>query len=124
MAIEFGMLQQIKAKNITANGSQGGQSAQTITKAENIFQEYEQYKTQLTQAEQNGGETGSTSNMAFGTPSMSVAELEVKMAECEAEFAKYYAIMNQSAEPQPTGSPENKDDKNKIPPKNFSGLMA
>ena len=124
MAIEFGMLQQIKTKNLTAKGPQAGQLTQNIAKIENIFNQHEVYKAQLNQAEQNGGETSSTANMAFGTPAMSVAELESKMAECETEFAKYYAIINQSTEPQQTGSPENKDDKNKIPPKNFSGLMA
>ena len=124
MAIEFGMLQQVKTKNLTAKGPQVGQLTQNIAKIEDIFNQHEAYKAQLSQAEQNGGEPGSTANMAFGTPAMSVAELEAKMAECETEFAKYYAIINQSTEPQQTGSPENKDDKNKIPPKNFSCLMA
>lgn len=123
MAIEFGMLQQIKAKTYKAN-IQNNNSASNITKAENVFEKYEQYKIQLAQAEQNGGATESTTSYAFGTPSMSVAELEAKMAECEAEFAQYYAIMNEQSNTQPTVSPENKDEKNKIPPKGFSGLMA
>jgi len=123
MTIEFGMLQQIKTQSLIKS-SQGAQIKQTATMAESVFDEYEKYKSQLAQANENGGATPSTTNTAFGSPAMSVAELEAKMAECEAKFAEYYAIVNDQTGTTLTGSPENKDDKNKIQQKNFSGLMA
>lgn len=124
MAIEFGMLQQVKAKGLTVKGPQANQFQQNLAKIENIFNKHEAYKAQLGQAEQNGGSTASTTENAFGATSMSEAELQAKIAECEAQFAQYYAIVNEQVNAEPTGSPENKDEKNKIPPKNFSGLMA
>ena len=81
MAIEFGMLQAIKAKGLQAKGPNANQQKANIDKAQSVFDEYEQYKTQLAQANENGGETGSTTNMAFGATSMSVSELEAKMTE-------------------------------------------
>ena len=65
MAIEFGMLQQVKAKSLTAKGPQAGQFKQNLAKIENIFNQHEAYKAQLNQAEQNGGETNSTSNTKY-----------------------------------------------------------
>ena len=124
MAIEFGMLQQVKAKGLKAKGPQVAQFQQNIAKIENIFNQHEAYKAQLGQAEQNGGSTQSTTGTAFGSTSMSEAELQAKIAECEAQFAQYYAVINEQSKAEPTGSPENKDEKNKVPPKNFSGLMA
>ena len=94
MTIEFGMLQSIKAKGLAAKGPQANQQKINADKAQTVFEQYEQYKTQLAQAEQNGGETGSTSNVAFGSTSMSVEDLQAKMEECENEFKQYYAIMN------------------------------
>lgn len=124
MAIEFGMLQQVKSKGLMAKGPQANQFKQNLAKIENIFNQHEAYKAQLGQAEQNGGATASTTENAFGSTSMSESELQAKIAECEAQFAQYYAVINEQSKSEPTGSPENKDEKNKIPPKNFSGLMA
>lgn len=124
MAIEFGMLQSIKAKSLTAQGPQAGQQRANAANAENVFDEYNKYKEQLAQAEQNGGETGSTSNVAFGSTSMSVDELQAKMTECENEFKQYYAMMNEISEAKPQQGIENEDDKNKVKPKEFGGLMA
>lgn len=124
MAIEFGMLQAIKAKGLQAKGPNANQQKANIDKAQSVFDEYEQYKTQLAQANENGGETGSTTNMAFGATSMSVSELEAKMTECENEFKQYYAAMNEKPETQPQQGSENEDEKNKVKPKEFGGLMA
>lgn len=123
MAIEFGMLQSIKAKSLSAKGANANQMKVNAEKAQSVFDEYDKYKTQLAQAEQNGGETGSTTNVAFGSTSMSVDELQSKMTQCENEFKQYYAMMNEQPEQQlPQG--ENEDDKNKVKPKEFGGLMA
>lgn len=125
MAIEFGMLQSIKAKSLAgAKGPQANQFKANAANAQNVFDEYNKYKEQLAQAEQNGGETGSSSNVAFGSTSMSVDELQAKMTECENEFKQYYAMMNEKPEAQAPQGGENEDDKNKIQPKEFGGLMA
>lgn len=124
MAIEFGMLQSIKAKGLGAKGPDANKQKANIDKAQNVFEEYEKYKTQLGQAQQNGGETGSSSNVAFGSTSMSVSELQTKMTECENEFKQYYALMNEQQDAKPQQNGENEDDKNKIKPKEFGGLMA
>lgn len=123
MAIEFGMLQSIKAKSLSAKGANANQMKVNAEKAQSVFDEYDKYKTQLAQADQNGGETGSTTNVAFGSTSMSVDELQSKMTQCENEFKQYYAMMNEQPENQaPQG--ENEDDKNKVKAKEFGGLMA
>lgn len=124
MAIEFGQLQSIKAKGLMAKGAQANQQKANIEKAQSVFEEYEKYKSQLGQAQENGGETGSTTSVAFGSTSMSVSELEAKMAECENEFKQYYATMNDKSDTKPEQSGENEDEKNKVKPKEFSGLMA
>ncbi len=124
MTIEFGMLQSIKAKGLAAKGPQANQQKINADKAQTVFEQYEQYKTQLAQAEQNGGETGSTTNVAFGSTSMSVEDLQAKMEECENEFKQYYAIMNEQPQAQQQPAGKNEDEKNKIPPKEFGGLMA
>ncbi len=124
MAIEFGMLQSIKAKSMAAKGPQAGQQRANATNAENVFEQYNQYKEQLAKAEQNGGETGSSSNVAFGSTSMSADELQAKMTECENEFKQYYAMMNETPDAKPQQGGENEDDKNKVKPKEFGSLMA
>ena len=124
MAIEFGMLQSIKANGLQASGPKANQQKANIDKAQTVFEQYEQYKTQLAQAEQNGGETGSTTANAFGSTSMSVDELQTKMAECEKEFKQYYAVMNEQQDAKPQQGGQNEDDKNKVQPKEFGGLMA
>lgn len=123
MAIEFGMLQSIKAKGLQAQGPNANQQKTTVDKAQSIFDEYEKYKTQLSQANENGGETGSTTNVAFGSTSMSADDIQAKMEELENEFAKYYTAMNEKPQAQPQQG-ENEDDKNRIQPKQFGGLMA
>ena len=124
MAIEFGMLQAIKAKGLSAQGPQAGQQRANVANAETVFEQYNQYKEQLAQAEQNGGETGSTSNVAFGSTSMSVDELQSKIQDCENEFKQYYAMMNETPEAKPQQGGENEDEKNKVKPKEFGSLMA
>ena len=119
---KLNLLKTVAAKVSNANKQQFNVN---IKEASNIFQEYEQYKKQLASAEENGGTTESTSNTTFGSPAMSVTELQAKMADCEAEFNKYYAIINET-KPNKSDSPtgENKDEKNKIKSKEFGGLMA
>ena len=124
MAIEFGMLQAIKAKSMSAQGPQASQQRANANSAQTIYDEYNQYKEQLAQAEQNGGETGSSSNVAFGSTSMSVDELQLKIEECENEFKQYYAMMNDTPEAKPQQGGESEDDKNKVKPKEFGSLMA
>lgn len=124
MAIEFGMLQSIKAKGLNSKGAQANVQKANLDKAQNVFDEYEKYKTQLAQAQENGGETGSSTNVAFGSTSMSVEELQAKMTECENEFKQYYAVMNEQPEAKQQPAGENEDDKNKVKPKEFGSLMA
>ncbi len=124
MAIEFGMLQAIKAKSMSAQGPQAAQQRANANSAQSIYDEYNQYKEQLAQAEQNGGETGSSSNVAFGSTSMSVDELQLKIEECENEFKQYYAMMNETPEAKPQQGGENEEEKNKVKPKEFGSLMA
>ena len=124
MAIEFGMLQAIKAKSMSAQGPQASQQRAKANEAQSIYDEYNQYKEQLAQAEQNGGETGSSSNVAFGSTSMSVDELQLKIEECENEFKQYYAMMNETPEAKPQQGGENEEEKNKVKPKEFGSLMA
>ena len=126
MEIKFGMLQQLKSKSMNAQGGNSSQVKLNASNAENIFQQYEQYKKQMTDAEQNGGETASTTAMPFGNTSMSVSELQAKMDECVEEFNKYYMAMNdiQGEKTQQGANPENKDEKNKIKPKEFGSMMA
>ena len=124
MAIEFGMLQAIKAKSMSAQGPQAAQQRAKANEAQSIYDEYNQYKEQLAQAEQNGGETGSSSNVAFGSTSMSVDELQLKIEDCENEFKQYYAMMNETPEAKPQQGGENEEEKNKVKPKEFGSLMA
>lgn len=126
MEIKLGMLQQLKSKSMNAQGGNSSQVKLNASNAENIFQQYEQYKKQMTDAEQNGGETASTTAMPFGNTSMSVSELQAKMDECVEEFNKYYMAMNdiQGEKTQKGANPENKDEKNKIKPKEFGSMMA
>ena len=125
MSIEFGMLQSIKAKGFAAKGVNANQLKQNVSKAESVFDEYEAYKNQLATAENNGGETGSTTNVAFGSTSMSADEIQSKMEELEKEFEKYYTAMNQQTEAKPQeNAGESKEEKEKVQPKNFGGLMA
>lgn len=124
MAIEFGMLQAIKAKGLNAKGPQASQLQQKIAQAEDIFTQAKNTESQIAQAEQNGGETGSTTSMAFGQTSMSVGDLQSQLAQYETEFKNLYAtVNNQPTEQQPQAG-ENEDDKNKVKPKEFGGLMA
>lgn len=124
MAIEFGMLQSIKAKGLNAKGPQAAQLQQKVAQAEDIFTQAKNTESQIAQANDNGGETGTTTAMAFGQTSMSVDDLQAQLTQYETEFAKLYAtVNNQPAEQQPQAG-ENEDDKNKIKPKEFGGLMA
>lgn len=124
MAIEFGMLQTIKAKGLNAKGPQAAQLQQNVAKAEDIFTQAKNTESQIAQADQNGGETGSSTSTAFGETSMSVSDLQAQLAQYETEFNNLYAIVNnQPAEQQPQAG-ENEDDKNKVKPKEFGGLMA
>lgn len=126
MEIKFGMLQQLKAKSMGAQGGNAAQVKLNTSNAETVFQQYEKYKVQMAEAEQNGGETASTTTMTFGNTSMSVSELQAKMDECVEEFNKYYMAMNdvQGEKPQEGANPENKDEKNKVKPKEFGSMMA
>lgn len=124
MAIEFGMLQAIKAKGLNAKGPQAAQLQQKAAKAEDIFTQAKNTESQIAQAEQNGGETGSSTTMAFGQTSMSVGDLQAQLVQHETEFKNLYAtVNNQPIEQQPQAG-ENEDDKNKVKPKEFGGLMA
>lgn len=123
--IQFGMLQTVKAKGLNATGPNASQQKQNAQKAESVFQEYEQYKTQLAQAEQNGGETGATQGNTFAQTNMSVDDLQAKMDECVSEFNQYYTAMNNDKEAKPEQrNGENEDDKNKVKPKEFGSMMA
>lgn len=115
--IKFGMLQNAKASEIKAAkaGTQGAQ----IGKAEDIFSQYKNYLSQV-EAQQGGSTDGGNNNYET-----SVQEMENLINAKVEEFNNYYAIINESEGPtkkQPDAP--NEDDKNKIPPKNFSGLMA
>ena len=124
MAIEFGMLQTIKAKSLNATGPKAAQLQQNAAKAEDIFTQAKNTESQIAQANDNGGETGSSTSMAFGQTSMSVEDLQAQLAQYETEFKNLYAtINNQPAEQQPQAG-ENEDDKIKVKPKEFGGLMA
>lgn len=126
MEIQFGMLQQLKAKGLKAQGANAGQQKLNVNNAESVFQQYEQYKTQLAEAEQNGGQTGGSTGTAFGSTSLSVDELNAKMTELESEFNKYYTAMNDMPGEKPDNgdSKENDDEKNKLKPKEFGSMMA
>lgn len=126
MEIKFGMLQQLKSKSMGAQGANSASAKLNVSNAESVFKQYEKYKTQMAEAEQNGGETASNTAMPFGNTSMSVSELQSKMDECVEEFNKYYMAMNdvQGEKPQQGANPENKDEKNKIKPKEFGSMMA
>ena len=125
MAIEFGMLQSIKAKGLAAKGANVNQIRQNVSKAQSIFDEYNNYKNQLVSAQDNGGATVSTTNVAFGSASVSADDIQSKMQELEKEFKKYYTAMNQQTEAKPKETQgESKEEKEKVQPKNFGGLMA
>jgi hypothetical protein len=89
MEIKFGMLQQLKSKSMGAQGANSASAKLNVSNAESVFKQYEKYKTQMAEAEQNGGETASNTAMPFGNTSMSVSELQSKMDECVEEFNKY-----------------------------------
>ena len=126
MEIKFGMLQKLKAKSMGAQGGNAAQVKLNASNAETVFQQYEKYKAQMAEAEQNGGETAGATSMPFGNTSMSVAELQAKMDECVEEFNKYYMAMNdvQGEKAGQGANPENKDEKNKVKPKEFGSMMA
>lgn len=125
MDIQFGMLQDIKAKAMAATGANAHTIKSSASSAESVFNEYKIYEAQADGAQSNGGSTTGTSSAAFGSVSMSVDELEAKMAALEEEFARYYAIVNESSSGTNNNpQPENEDDKNKIKPKQFGSMMA
>lgn len=125
MAIEFGQLQAIKTRALKGKGPQPNQLQQTFAKIENIFNQHEAYKAQLSDAEQNGGGSAAGSGVPnYGIINMSQEELTAKIAECETEFNNYMALINEQTTQKSQNVGENKEDKNKVQPKNFAGLMA
>ena len=102
MDVKFGMLQKTKSNAIKNNSY--NQIANSMLRAENIFEQYNQYQSELKNS--NGA------NNEQNPQALSVAELENKMAELEQEFNQYYTTMNEQKNSQ-QNSDSNEDEKNK-----------
>lgn len=126
MSINFGMLQKIKQADLQKNPKL--QNLQTEFKSQaDIFT---QAKQAYEKAEMNGDQEngGGVQSQTFAQPTMSVDELKSQMDEAMEKLEKLQATLmkevgNNKGDPKaPEG--EDKDDKNKVPPKGFSGMMA
>lgn len=124
MDIKFGLLQKIKQQN---NQNPKLQTLQSEFKSQaDIFT---QAKQAYEKAEINGSEdnSGGVQPQTFSQTPMSVGELENKMNEAQGKLEKLQAALTQEVE-KGNNKPETKSgddkDKDKIQPKNFSGMMA
>ena len=119
--VQFGMLQRIKTQDLKNNPNL--QSLQTEIKTQtDIFTEA---KEAYEKASQGDGQNN-VQAQTFSTPTMSVEELETQMNEAQAKLEQLQAAFTQETgnkQDNSNGAP-NEDDKNKIPPKSFSNLMA
>lgn len=118
--VQFGMLQKLRTQEF--QGNQQAKSIQTELNSQlNIFDEA---KNAYEKASTNDTEGSQGSNGAFTQPTMSVEELETKMNEEQEKLEKLMNALSQEADKKPDTSGENEDDKNKVKPKEFGGLMA
>ncbi len=122
MDVKFGMLQQIKTQDIKNNPKLQNLQTEIKTQTDIFTQAKQDYdKASVNDGQQAGGAQPQT----FATPTMSVDELQDKMNEAQEKLEKLQATLAQETKgnEKPDGQ-ENKDEKNKIKPGNFSGMMA
>ena len=119
-SVQFGMLQRLKTQDFT--GNQAAKSIQTeLNNQLTIFQEAKQNYEKVSASGEQG--TSATTG-AFAQTSMSVSELENKMQEEQEKLEKLMTQLQAEADKGNKPQGENEDDKNKIQPKQFGGLMA
>lgn len=119
-SVQFGMLQKLKTQDF-----QGNQQAKSIQQELNTQADiFTDAKAAYEKAETNGTDGSQGSTGAFSQPAMSIEELEAKMNEEQEKLEKLMAALTEQADKKPEGGAPNEDDKNKVKPKEFGGLMA
>ena len=118
--VQFGMLQNIKTQQIKKNPNLQNLQAQ-IQSQTDIYTEAKQAYEKAAQGEQGA------QAQTFSMPTMSVDELETKMADAQAKLEQLEAAFTKEADKPEDGNMKNQkgeDDKNKIQKKEFGSLMA
>ncbi len=119
-SVQFGMLQKLRTQDFQ-NNPQAKSIQQELNTQADIFT---QAKSDYDKVAASGAEGSQGSTGAFTQPSMSVEELETKMNEEQEKLEKLMAALTQETEKKPETEAPNEDDKNKVKPKEFGGLMA
>ncbi len=119
-SVQFGMLQKLKTLDLTGN-QQAKSIQQELNTQSDIFTDA---KNAYEKATTNGSEGSQGSTGAFSQPSMSVEELENKMIEEQEKLEKLMAALTEQTDKKQEPSAPDKDEKNKVKPKEFGGLMA
>lgn len=119
-SVQFGMLQKLKTQDFKGN-NQARSIQQELNTQSNVFDEA---KAAYEKAATNGSEGTHATTGAFAQTSMSVEELETKMNEEQEKLERLMATLSEQSDNKPEAAPENEDDKNKVKPKEFGGLMA
>lgn len=119
-SVQFGMLQKLKTQDFKGN-NQARSIQQELNTQSNVFDEA---KTAYEKANTNGSDGTQATTGAFAQTSMSVEELEDKMNEEQEKLEKLMAALSGETDKKTESTPENDDEKNKVKPKEFGGLMA
>lgn len=119
-SVQFGMLQKLKTMDVQ-NNPQARIIQQELRTQADIFTEAKNAHDAVASSGEEG--TQGTSG-AFTQPSMSVEELETKMIEEQEKLERLMAALTEQTEAKPKNDTPNEDDKNKVKPKEFGGLMA
>lgn len=118
--VQFGMLQRLKTQDFKNNTQAQGLQ----TELKNQISIFDQAKEAYDKVNGQGEQGVQASTGAFTQPSMSVNELENTMNEEQEKLEKLMTALTQEAEKDNTPQGENEDDKNKVKPKQFGGMMA
>lgn len=119
-SVQFGMLQRLKTQDFNGNNQAVSLQRELNTQSD-VFTEA---KAAYEKAAANGTEDSQGTTGAFAQTTMSVDELETKMNEEQEKLEKLMAALSEQSDKKPEGAQENEDDKNKVKPKEFGGLMA
>lgn len=125
MNVNFGMLQKLKQADLQKNPALKNLQTEITVQTDIFTQAKQDYEKVSSGGNDN---SGGPQAQTFTQPTMSVEELQGKMDEAMEKLEKLQAALMQEVkgntgdEKLPEG--ENKDDKEKIPPQGFSGMMA
>lgn len=126
MNVNFGMLQKLKQADLQNNPKLQNLQTEFKSQADIFTQAKQAYeKAEINGDQENGGGVPA---QTFTQPTMSVGELKSQMDEAMEKLEKLQATLmkevgnNKGDQKAPEG--DDKDEKNKVPPKSFSGMMA